>query len=135
MSNNREDAARHPCLVVEDSSFDQRMIMRVANKGSSKLDYRVASTIAEARTELTRHDFSVILLDNNLPDGKGANFALELAEHDVWSKIPIIMISDWPSPFMVPKAKAAGVSFIVNKSDFMPNLVDHVLARRQHSVH
>ena len=60
----------------------------------------------------------MILLDNNLPDGLGANFAVELSHDPAFSKIPVIMVSDWPSPFMWAKATAAGVLHVVNKSDF-----------------
>ncbi len=129
MRRKNASGPRENCLIVEDTLFDQKQMMRVANMGSHNLEYHPVITLAEARDALSKQKFSIILLDNNLPDGKGADFALELANHPVWSRIPVIMISDWPSPFMLPKAQAAGVTFIVGKSEFMPNLVDHALSR------
>ena len=106
------------CLIVEDSQFDQELIARAIKRSHGDMKIEVATTLQSARRALQRNGYSLILLDNNLPDGLGANFAIELAAHKVHSKIPIIMISDWPSPFMWEKAAAAGVLYVVNKTEF-----------------
>lgn len=106
------------CLIVEDSEFDQQMMKRVIARSHRDLRVEVVSTLRSARIALKRGSVSLILLDNNLPDGKGANFALELAAHDALRSIPVIMVSDWPSPFMWEKAASAGVLYVVNKSEF-----------------
>lgn len=106
------------CLVVEDNVFDQERIRRIMDKSFQGVFVAVASTIGEARKHMERYQTSMILLDNNLPDGTGANFAVELAENPDFSDIPIVMVSDWPTPFMFDKAESAGVMHIVNKSDF-----------------
>ncbi|WP_238371780.1 response regulator [Heliomarina baculiformis] len=111
------------CLIIEDSRFDQMMMTRVMQKIEQNIDIRVVSTLDAARRALLSGRVSLILLDNNLPDGKGANFALELAEHVTFSSIPVILVSDWPSPFMFQKAKMAGVSNVVTKADFTPEVI------------
>ena len=115
------------CLIVDDSSFDQRMMARAVSKLDRPVDILFAATLDDARQVLALGEVALILLDNTLPDGKGANFALELAEHADWADIPVIIVSDWPSPFMWQKAKQAGVAHVVNKSEFGPDLVARML--------
>lgn len=111
-------AKTQTCLIVEDSTFDQERIKRIMDKSFKGVFVAVAKTIEEAREHMARYQTSIILLDNHLPDGTGANFALELSENPDFSKIPIVMVSDWPTPFMFDKAHSAGVIHVVNKSDF-----------------
>ncbi|MGZ2255846.1 response regulator [Roseobacter sp. A03A-229] len=111
-------ASTKTCLIVEDSVFDQERIKRILEKSFKDVFVAVAATIEEAREHMARYQTSIILLDNHLPDGTGANFALELSTNPDFSKIPIVMVSDWPTPFMFDKAQSAGVIHVVNKSDF-----------------
>ena len=126
VQNHREAAT---CLIVEDSQFDQKMMVRIINRSHRDMKVEVASTISAARKALKRVPVSLILLDNNLPDGHGANFALELASDTSHSKIPVIMVSDWPSPFMWEKAASAGVMYVVNKSEFGSRYIHEALKR------
>ncbi|WP_300056997.1 response regulator [uncultured Roseobacter sp.] len=120
----QQNAAQHSgastrtCLIVEDSTFDQEKIKRILDKSFKDVFVAVAATIEEAREHMARYQTSFILLDNHLPDGTGANFALELSANPDFSTIPIVMVSDWPTPFMFDKAQSAGVIHVVNKSDF-----------------
>ena len=106
------------CLIVEDNFFDQEKIRRILERSFGNIKIVVASNLADARDLVKQHKIALILLDNNLPDGKGANYALELHDNPRLAHVPIVMISDWPSPFMFDKAQSAGVIHIVNKSDF-----------------
>lgn len=114
-------------LIIEDSLFDQRMIQRVLATALNPEQVSAVTTLEDARDLLELHAVSLILLDNNLPDGKGADFVLELARHPEWKDIPVIIVSDWPSPFMWQKARLAGVSRVVNKSDFTSEVILEVL--------
>lgn len=118
MPPSLETCGHRKCLIVEDSTFDQRMMMRAVQAMDRSMDVEVVSSISEARAALELGGVAIILLDNNLPDGKGANFALELADSPRLGRIPIIIVSDWPSPFMWQKAQLAGVRQVVNKADF-----------------
>ncbi|MCE8431140.1 response regulator [Rhodovulum sulfidophilum] len=118
------------CLVVEDTAFDRMIMERKLAAYAQPLQVRFVSTLAEARNCLSEMPISIIFLDNSLPDGKGANFALELAAHRNWMKIPVVMVSDWPSPFMPAKAKAANVVAIWTKTEFTALTVAEVLKSR-----
>ncbi|MCX7565685.1 response regulator [Sulfitobacter sp. F26169L] len=115
------------CLIIEDSQFDQLMMTRVIGRSQDKMRVEVAATLQSARKALAAGEISLILLDNHLPDGIGANFALELASNPEHAKIPVIMVSDWPTPFMWEKAASAGVLYVVNKSEFGVQYVDQAL--------
>lgn len=106
------------CLIVEDSEFDREKLTRVINKNIGRMRVEFADTLSSARLALSHAEVSLILLDNNLPDGFGANFALELSQDTRLAGIPIIMVSDWPSPFMWEKAASAGVFYVLNKDEF-----------------
>lgn len=118
------------CLIIEDSQFDQQMMTRVVGRSRERMRVEVVDTLKSARETLAVGGVSLILLDNRLPDGIGANFALELASDPRHSETPVIMVSDWPTPFMWEKAASAGVLFVVNKADFGVRYVEQALRRR-----
>lgn len=106
------------CLIIEDSDFDRERLCRVVRKVKPGMRIEQAAHLGSAREALEAGNITVILLDNNLPDGLGADFAIELAKDPHLSDIPIIMVSDWPSPFMWQKAEMAGVAHVLSKADF-----------------
>lgn len=115
------------CLIIEDSQFDQRMMTRVVGRSKGKMQVQVAATLQSAREALASGQVSLILLDNDMPDGLGAEFAIELASNPKLSSIPVIMFSDWPTPFMWEKAASAGVLYVVNKAEFGVRYVDQAM--------
>jgi len=119
------------CLIIEDSEFDSQKLTRILNKTLDRMDVAVATTLQSAREALAGSQTALILLDNNLPDGLGANFVQELADDDRLSHIPVIMVSDWPSPFMWQKAASAGVFYVVNKSEFDGRYIEATLKMAQ----
>ena len=129
----KSSTARRPvrgaCLVVEDSRFDQERIRRILARGFPDLTAVFVTTLEEAQTVVDTITVALILLDNNLPDGKGANFALTLSENPETGHIPVIMVSDWPSPFMFHKAEQAHVAHILTKADFGARHIHDVLSR------
>ena len=122
------------CLVVEDSTFDSARICRIVTRALGPFPIEVCPTLEEARVALTQHQMSLILLDNNLPDGLGANFAIELSRSPQFARIPIVIVSDWPSPFMWEKAEAAGVLHVVSKDDFDARFVLSAMRKARQKV-
>lgn len=122
------------CLLVEDTAFDRMIMERKLAACGRGLQVRHAATVAEARRCLEEERISIIFLDNSLPDGKGADFAMELASHRSWHRIPVVMVSDWPSPFMKAKAKVANVIAIWTKTEFTTPAVAEVLKARGLSI-
>lgn len=115
------------CLIIEDSQFDSERMRRVLARSRYGFEAAVVTTLAAARHWLTRGGADLILLDNNLPDGLGTDFAAELAADPRWRTIPVLLISDWPSPFMWHKAATAGVRFVLSKREFDARFVNAAL--------
>lgn len=122
-------AQKPKCLVIEDSVFDQRMIQRMIRGSGVEIEVTFASTLDAARRILARHRFSMILCDNNLPDGNGADFAQNLSNDPQYFDTPIVIVSGWPSPFMWAKAKAAGLP-IIDKNDQLQARLAQFFKRR-----
>lgn len=117
------------CLVIEDSTFDQRMIQRMIRGAGVDAEVLFASTLSAARRSLAQHRFSMILCDNNLPDGNGTDFAQQLSNDPGYYDTPIVIVSGWPSPFMWAKAKAAGLP-IIDKNDQLQARLAEFFRRR-----
>ena len=117
---------RATCLLIEDSEFDQRRIARVLQR-SIPMNLLVANSLEVARFILSRRKVDLVLLDNKLPDGLGIDFASELRLRPHTAKVPVLMVSDWPTPFMYDKAMEAKVARVLSKDDFQPSHVRDAL--------
>jgi CheY-like chemotaxis protein len=114
------------CLLVEDSDSDQRRIAHLLGRGT-QVELTIVRTISDARAAIRRTQFDLILLNNLLPDGLGVDFAAELRRDPKIPFVPIVMISDFASPFMYDKAMAAKVSIVVDKDQLQSKHVHEAL--------
>jgi len=89
----------------------------------------VARDLTEARKRLRERDISIIFLDNALPDGMGVDFVMEMANDKDFQGVPVVIVSDFPSPFMYAKAKAANVCEVWSKREFVGPSVQRVVKR------
>ncbi len=105
-------------LVVEDELGDRLIIMREFKRINRRLTLEFAHNLNEARIAIRKVSFQGVILDNSLPDGKGADFALELANYKATARLPVFMLSGWPSPFMDHKATKANVRAVYSKEEF-----------------
>jgi len=106
------------CLIVDDASVDREMMCRILSRQSPAPRVLTATSLTEARRCLAREGVTLLFLDNMLPDGVGADFLSELAARADWRRVPVVLVSDWPSPFMFDKARAANVLAVWSKGDF-----------------
>lgn len=76
-------------LLVEDNPEIQVFVSSLLR------DYLVvaASNLAEAKLELERNSFSLVLLDIELPDGDGIAFFSMIRDDDRFAEIPVIVIT------------------------------------------
>lgn len=85
-------------LVIEDSSADREMFRRVLKQVCApRLKVSFAHDLNTARQRLAEERFALIILDNVLPDGYGADFVSELGQSRAWRRIPVLVVSDWPT--------------------------------------
>ncbi|WP_323769913.1 response regulator [Antarctobacter sp.] len=66
------------CLVIDDDTFDRHMIKRCVGRERPDMRLYECSTLSEARNFLEQASADLILIDNRLPDGLGADYAQEL---------------------------------------------------------
>ena len=118
MQTHQKAGRQRTCLIIEDNEVDQIKMTRVVERSPHRMCARIATTLHAARHALAKGKPGLILLDNNLPDGLGANFAQELASDPALADVPKIIVSDWPSPFMWEKAASAGVAYVLSKAEF-----------------
>ena len=117
-------------LIVDDSRVDRRLIAGLMKRVNRDALLTHVDSLATARAALGERRYAMILLDNTLPDGCGADFAMEIAGHAVWHRIPVVMVTGWPSPYMFAKAQASNVREIVNKNDLATWAASGELASR-----
>ncbi|NRB35316.1 MAG: response regulator [Rhodobacteraceae bacterium] len=116
------------CLLVEDNPIERAQITRLWNRSERKAVLISVPTLAEARRLLKENQVNLVLLDNSLPDGLGAEFALEISNR----KGPAIAIlSEWPTPFMFAKAERAGVLDVLRKNGLSAEQLGHLWDRAQ----
>lgn len=125
--------AKSVCLIVDDVDFDRRMMRRVVATCCPGLPMVVACNLEEARRRLRETRVSILFLDNALPDGRGVDFVSELAGDKTLKRVPVIIVSDFPSPFMYAKAQAANVREVWSKRDFVAPAVKRAV--RAHAQH
>lgn len=129
MEPPRPEPPRPNVLLIEDTESDMERMRRILVRQQHPVTPIPAGSLASARAALSNSDISLIFLDNSLPDGSGADFVLEAAANPEWAAIPIVVVSDWPTPFMYAKLKAANVRHVWTKSDFNPASVEDLLDR------
>lgn len=120
------------CLIVDDQEFDRTMMRRVFAREYPDFPMIIARDIAEARQRLREKPISIIFLDNALPDGMGVDFAREVAQTKEFGQVPVVIVSDFPSPFMYAKARAANVREVWSKREFVGAAIQRVM--RHHAI-
>ncbi len=124
----RSQPATPPCcLIVEDCTRDQERLTRAVHHAHKDIFVHLAPTVRAARQCIAQFPVSLILMENTLPDGRGVELALDLSQHAQFRCIPVIIATDWPSPFMWHKAKQAGVRHVVAKDEIGPMMIRDVL--------
>jgi DNA-binding response OmpR family regulator len=107
-------------LLVEDSPADQKIVVAALGK---KFTVAVAGSVAEARRELARAQFDLILLDVELPDGNGFRFFSDLRCEEATKDIAVFFLtmkSDAPDEVM---------GFVLGADDYIAKPADPLKLR------
>ena len=98
-------------VLIIDDERDLCSLLTIALK-KEKFYVECAYSLAEASKKLLRHP-SIVLLDNNLPDGSGLDF---FKEHpNAFFKSCVIMISADVKPETKKEALREGIRFFLQK--------------------
>ena len=97
-------------LVIDD---DPSIIEFIINSLGDIYEVREAETLKAARSQIGNFEFDLILLDVNLPDGKGTNFCRELKDTR-FGYIPILFMSGFSDELEINHClEAGGVDYLV----------------------
>ncbi len=112
MKKDNLQIARPKILVVDDTAANI-MAMKVVLK-KVPADLVTATTGNTALAEALKHDFSVILLDVNMPGMDGFEVAEILSSAEETKHIPIIFVTavDYDEPSLLKGYESGGVDFI-----------------------
>jgi len=114
LEDSKEQKPPLKFLIVEDDATDTMLLsVRIKNlyPGCSIVS---SGCVADAYAALKEHNFSLIFLDLNLPDGYGPLTVEEIRRYN--RKTPIIVITGMGSSITVDQALKLGANNLVLKS-------------------
>lgn len=125
------------CLLVEDDPIERRVLERLLRRSGRQMLLLSVGTLEAARNILNQGEVVLLLLDNTLPDGTGADFALELRNQSRFKTMQFAIVSEWPTPFMYAKAEKAGALSVLRKRDLTAEIIGDIWdrARTAHLDH
>lgn len=112
-------------LIVEDNSIDGKIAETILKKEKY---FRVsfANRVEKAIDMIKEKEFSVILLDLNLPDGSGMETFDKIYQTN--KNIPIVVISGSDNKFLILEIlRKGGQDFINKKNILRQSLADSLL--------
>lgn len=109
-------------LIIEDEMELSGLLKRFLMK--KHYDVTCAETLTKAMLLLKSHSFDTIILDNNLPDGKGVDFISKIMSTQ--NKPTIIAMS---ALGIKEEALKAGASFYIEKPISMGSIYQLLIAR------
>jgi DNA-binding response OmpR family regulator len=111
---------QHKILYVEDNPDLLHLTREMLERRGCTVT--TAATLAEAREQVALAPPDIILLDNNLPDGRGIDFLRELRKT---SKIPVIMVTSLTGAAQM-EALEAGCNDYVRKPYDRNDLMERI---------
>jgi DNA-binding response OmpR family regulator len=111
-------------LIVDDEPdivFMIKVILR-----SEGYDVVPASSVAEAREQLSHDEPDLVLLDLRLSDGEGWEVLDDLREGGRLQRTPVVILSAHASPGTIERAKERGAATYVTKPFITSDLLGAV---------
>lgn len=123
------------CLIVENNEFERSRMRRVLSNICPQGTVVIAKTAEEAWKRLQQKEVAVMFLENELPDGRGAELAMRMAQDKRHAGTSVILFEDNPTPFMYAKADASqNVRAIWTKRQFNNYTARAALAKHSPSL-
>lgn len=113
-------------LIVDGSEEDSHRVGRMSFS-ALRTPPKLVGTMVEALDLVSQYQFSLVMIDNALPDGLGIQLAEMLRRMPAYAGTPLLLFDDWRSPFLGEKAKAAKVNALMNKADLHPSHITELL--------
>lgn len=103
-------------LIVDDEPLDREALRRALSRNALKFETIAADlveveTLAEARSALSREEFSCIFLDYMLPDGSGLELLIEARDQGIHTPI-IVLTGQNDDAAMIAMIEAGAVDYV-----------------------
>ena len=113
-------------LYVEDDEEDARILCRnFENEKTSSYQITHSATFTDALMKLKEKKFGAILLDLNLPDGRGLNGIEDIK--DIYPDLPVVIITGYDDESMAIEALQKGAQEYIVKAHINNNIIKRVL--------
>jgi len=125
-----DTAPRHRVLIVEDHDADMVRLMftRSRNPTAAAAIVVAVGDLASARAELAAAPYDLILLDLELPDGKGLALAQEITELPAPRRPVVVAVTASALPAERDSILARGCDDFVSKPYNPHQLIDLVVS-------
>lgn len=103
-------------LLIDDSAADTMLTRKTVERSappSSPLNFNCVTTLKNAKQQLAEQSFDCILLDMNLPDGRGISNVETISA--AAPNTPIVVVSGSINPLMAEQLIEAGVASYAEK--------------------
>jgi signal transduction histidine kinase len=123
-------------LLIEDNPGDADLVRLRLVEGDAGVDVRCATRLADGLASLDKQTPSVVLLDLNLPDSKGAETFRKVLERA--PQVPVVILSGQDDEALAMKAIHQGVQDYLVKSDITSNQLERAMryaVERQALIH
>src|ERR1700746_938837 len=107
MDNQNMDHQAANVLLIEDNPGDADLVRLRLVEGQSPVKVNCVNRLADGLASLTRETPSVVLLDLNLPDSRGAETFRRVVDHA--PNVPIVVLSGQDDEALAIKAVHQGV--------------------------
>lgn len=119
-----EGAGPIRCVLMDDSRFDRRVLLSLAEESRFQLEIVETSSIFETREALAEGSADLLVLDTRVPDGDGIAFTQQLKQEAQHHSIPVIVVSDETTQQSAIQAIRSGAADFLAKDDLTPEVFD-----------
>lgn len=118
-------------LLVEDDAVDQMAFKRAVQKEQLDYDYKMATSVSDAKAILKSEQFDILLLDFNLGDGTAADIFPSIKDTPF-----IVATGSGDEAKAIIAMKAGAYDYLVkdperNYLKTLPYLIDNAIKRKQ----
>ncbi len=112
-------------LLIEDNPGDADLVRLRLVEGKSPVNVNCVSRLSDALASLTRETPSVVLLDLNLPDSRGAETVRRILQHA--PNVPVVVLSGQDDEALAIKAVHQGVQDYLIKGDITSKRLERAI--------
>jgi signal transduction histidine kinase len=112
-------------LLIEDNPGDADLMRLRLTEGNSPVKVNCVRRLADGLARLSSETPSVILLDLNLPDSRGAETFRRVRDHS--PNVPIVVLSGQDDPSLAERAVHQGVQDYLVKSDISSKQLERAI--------